>query len=515
VQHIDLCGQLCAFRAAGVAIVMAMAGFAVAQDDTHVYAGPETSWREAGRLEQFTSYENPTGKVGVLLASGPVEIRNHPFFRPMGSTGRSCASCHDPQDGMAVSTAGLQERWRKYGTTDAVFAAIDGANCPDQPPLEAASHSLLLERGLFRIPFDWPPRDSAGRTIAPEFSIEVMRDPTGCNTDSVYGINGSKHTISVYRRPRITANIKYLEFLPAGQQFLFNVKTAGAYPRDLVATGSYTLNLMSDARVVTLQQQHEDAIRSHMPGAKKLSASDMRLLLDFVRQVYVAQVEDKAGGNLIEDGGPAGLGPFNLAKAEVGLVGEFSNTPVFQLFDKWRPDSGKPVLTERDAFRASVARGQDLFIMRTFFVRDVAHINSIGLGNPVKRGCAVCHNVQMTGHDIAPGSADIGTSNWPWSAGNTALPLFKLVCRKDVVAHPYLGREIYSNDPGRALVTGKCADIGAVNIQQLRGLAARAPYFHDGSARTLREVIDFYDRRFNIGYTDQEKQDLINFLSVL
>jgi cytochrome c peroxidase len=52
-------------------------------------------------------------------------------------------------------------------------------------------------------------------------------------------------------------------------------------------------------------------------------------------------------------------------------------------------------------------------------------------------------------------------------------------------------------------------------MQQFRGLAARAPYFSNGSARTLRELVDFYDRRYNIQYTDREKDDLVNFLSTL
>jgi len=50
---------------------------------------------------------------------------------------------------------------------------------------------------------------------------------------------------------------------------------------------------------------------------------------------------------------------------------------------------------------------------------------------------------------------------------------------------------------------------------QLRGLAARAPYFASGSAADLGAVVDFYDRRFNIGLSAQERTDLINFLSVL
>jgi cytochrome c peroxidase len=52
-------------------------------------------------------------------------------------------------------------------------------------------------------------------------------------------------------------------------------------------------------------------------------------------------------------------------------------------------------------------------------------------------------------------------------------------------------------------------------MQQFRGLAARAPYFSNGSAATLRELVDFYDRRYSIGYSEQEKSDLVAFLSAL
>lgn len=49
----------------------------------------------------------------------------------------------------------------------------------------------------------------------------------------------------------------------------------------------------------------------------------------------------------------------------------------------------------------------------------------------------------------------------------------------------------------------------------LRGLSSRAPYFHNGSATTLFDVIEFYDRRFEMGFTAQEKADLVAFLSAL
>jgi len=45
--------------------------------------------------------------------------------------------------------------------------------------------------------------------------------------------------------------------------------------------------------------------------------------------------------------------------------------------------------------------------------------------------------------------------------------------------------------------------------------ANRALYFHNGLADSLADVIDFYDKRFHVGFTAQEKKDLIAFLSAL
>jgi cytochrome c peroxidase len=74
---------------------------------------------------------------------------------------------------------------------------------------------------------------------------------------------------------------------------------------------------------------------------------------------------------------------------------------------------------------------------------------------------------------------------------------------------------IMTHDPGFALTSGRCADVGKITLQSLRGLSARAPYFSNGSAKDLAGVIDYYERRYNIGYTPQERQDLINLMSVL
>jgi cytochrome c peroxidase len=74
---------------------------------------------------------------------------------------------------------------------------------------------------------------------------------------------------------------------------------------------------------------------------------------------------------------------------------------------------------------------------------------------------------------------------------------------------------IYTHDPGFALTTGRCADVGKITLQSMRGMTGRAPYFSNGSAVDLRTVVDYYERRYNIGYTEQEKQDLVNLMGAL
>ena len=70
-------------------------------------------------------------------------------------------------------------------------------------------------------------------------------------------------------------------------------------------------------------------------------------------------------------------------------------------------------------------------------------------------------------------------------------------------------------DLGRAMISGKCADIGKVKGPILRGLAGRAPYFHNGAAASLGDAVEFYNQRFNLGLTPQQKADLVAFLRTL
>ena len=502
-------------------VVFALAAMVAAQ------GSPRTWWApgQGTTMADFSTYDNDRGELGVFNAAGQLDTRRHPFFEPIGTNGRACVTCHQPADAMALSVRSVRERWAATRGKDPLFAAIDGMNCPNLPPDDPRSHSLLLERGLIRVSLPWPPRRADGSRMDPEFTIEVVRDPSGCNLDPVYGLRSANPSISVFRRPRVAANTKYTTHQNFGIG-PFIGKNGMPTATDPLTGKPTSMNLMSDARVPTLAVQAEDAAKNHLQIAGTLSAPQIARIVEFEEQVYVAQVESTGAESLVEADGPPALGPRNLAAGDAGVLGNNITRYVFPLGGKWAklPRTSNEAENARNAARESIARGHDVFMFRTFWIKDSMHLNSVGLGNPTKRTCATCHGMHMTGMDTANGWMDIGTTNLPWASevplnpwneAKPQMPLFRITCKPTVKEHPFLGRVIYTQDPGRALISGQCNDVGTIVMQQFRGLSARAPYFSNGSATTLRELVDFYDRRYNIGYSEQEKQDLVNFLGAL
>ena len=120
--------------------------------------------------------------------------------------------------------------------------------------------------------------------------------------------------------------------------------------------------------------------------------------------------------------------------------------------------------------------------------------------------CTTCHNTPNVGNHSTSLPLDLGLTT---AAVRTPdLPLYTF-------RNTTTGEVIQTTDPGRALITGKWRHMSLFKGPILRGLAARAPYFHNGFAATLADVVEFYDGRFNIGLTGQDKSDLIAFLKAL
>ena len=65
------------------------------------------------------------------------------------------------------------------------------------------------------------------------------------------------------------------------------------------------------------------------------------------------------------------------------------------------------------------------------------------------------------------------------------------------------------------MTTGKWADIGKFKTPSLRGLEPHSPYMHNGFSEELLNILNFYDTRFAVGLTPEEKEDLKVFLQAL
>jgi cytochrome c peroxidase len=168
------------------------------------------------------------------------------------------------------------------------------------------------------------------------------------------------------------------------------------------------------------------------------------------------------------------------------------------LFDEWA-SSNNPA-------QAAIARGAVLFGSVPIDITGVGGLND-DLGVAVIPGtCTTCHDSPNVGNHSVALPIDIGITDA--SRRTPDMPLYTLRNRAT-------GETRQTTDPGRALLTGKWEDVGKFKGPVLRGLASRAPYFHDGSAADLGAVLDFYDERFGIGFTDQERSDLIAFLNAL
>ena len=160
-----------------------------------------------------------------------------------------------------------------------------------------------------------------------------------------------------------------------------------------------------------------------------------------------------------------------------------------------------------------------MFNTHPLTITGVAGLND-ALGAPFINGtCTTCHDTPNVGNHSRPVPLDIGTSprrrTNPMRAssrpsGSLSAPDLP-VYRVDCVSGPRAGTVRYTSDPGRALISGKCADIERIKGPILRGLAARAPFFHNGAAGTLGQVVEFYNARFAMGLTEREKADWWRF----
>jgi hypothetical protein len=381
------------------------------------------------------------------------------FSTSLGTNGRTCFTCHDPANGWSIGPDNLQARFDASGGTDPVFRTNDGSNSPnaDVSTVEArrAAYSMLLTHGDIRV----------GRGIpeGAEFTLDAVDDP--------YGF-ASAAELSLFRRPRPSMNLRFISVVMWDGRETFD---GHLIPFDL-------------------SHQSNDATLGHAQAAMPLTDKQQHAIVRFERELYTAQYVSNAAGRLNALGANGGPEYLSYVYFYPGIT---NPGHTFDIFDAWNHVYGSDTVSQT---RRSVARGQTLFNTKQFMISGAAGIDDqVGT-------CSTCHNTPNVGGHSTLLLVNIGIADGSRRAPD--MPLYTL-------RNTSTGETVQTTDPGLALSTGKWADIGRFAVPNLRGVETRSPYFHNGQVESIDDLVDFYNTRFNIGLTDAEKTDLVNFVESL
>jgi len=430
--------------------------------------------------------DNASGTLRTFTASGEFDAAN-PFFAVLGANGRSCATCHRPEDAWSITPAHVAARFEATAGADPIFRVIDGANSPraDVATADArrAAYSMLIGKAVIRIGLPIPPEA--------EFTLDGTDDP--------YRFAGATE-LSLFRRPLPATNLRFQTGVMWDE-------------RETVAPFVPPMDAGAQAAILgaSLRRQALNATLGHAQASMAPGEDDLRRIVAFELDLSTAQWRDRNAGLL--GAADAIGGPRVLANQQfhVGINDALGADPVaapfagnaMRLFEAWRLPAGVPLVA---GARGAIARGERVFNTRVFMIRGVAGLND-DAGLPAIAGtCSTCHDAPNVGNRSVGGAMDIGTADG--RVRTPDLPLYTLRNRAT-------GALAQTTDPGRALASGRWRDVGKFKVPALRGLAGRAPYFHNGMAASLADVVAFYELRFVIGLDAQETSDLVAFLQAL
>ena len=467
-------------------------------------------------IKNLQPFRDKTGFIATYNTAGDIDQTNA-FFQPLGTNGRTCATCHQADQAMGLEVEHIRQRFIQTAGQDPLFAPVDGANCPDAQRGDAAAHSLLLNNGLIRIGITLPEKI--------EFGLTLVHDPYGCaiTKDDATG----RQVVSVYRRPLPGTNVRFLNAVMwDGRETLSPLGNQESFQQNLVAD---------------LKHQARDAVMGHAQANHPPTEAQLLEIVDFELGLFSAQISDRGAGVLYGDTALGGPLQLQAQPYYPGINDSLGNDPrgdkfdpaVFKLYAHWLPGSVENRDTEttadQRAARAAIASGESIFNTTPLKITAVRGLNDDpGLGNPkeIIGTCTTCHDTPNVGNHSLPLPLDIATSHAALDEmdPNIAAALAEL-SQPDVPIYlvtscpdprePGRMLTFYTSDPGKGLLTGKCSDVNRIKGPILRGLAARAPYFHNGSARNLDELVNFYNKRFQMNLTDEQKRELVAFLNSL
>jgi cytochrome c peroxidase len=456
-------------------------------------------------------------RFGVLQSTSTNKFNTgstNGFFAILGTNGRTCATCHVESNAWTFTPLHA----RLLATDDPLFAPVDGSDCPpvsgNQEP-NSVNSSMVLDYAVIRIQLAVP--------ATANFTLAAATNPKACAIPP--GSPAIAGELFLFRRPLPSTNLLLLS----------SVMWDGRETLEKVATQAGEQALTS--LFFDLADQANTATTGHAQGAPIVGTQAQEDVVTFETALSTAQA-------VLVPGPPYGLALLNLGGANGGadylqnvvapafyigvnnpLSPPFTNT-IFTIYSAWEPSS--PEYASLGPVQQAIGRGEALFNNTTFVIHDVPGINSAPsdllynpndplAGQDVVAGCGLCHNSPNAGNHSTSLPINIGiTMARPTNndgSPNTVLDLANLPVY--TLSNPATGGSVQVTDPGKALISGNWTDIGKTKGPVLRGLAARAPYFHNGSAKDLPTVVNFYNQRFKVGLTPQQQADLVAFLEAL
>lgn len=427
---------------------------------------------------------HPNGVIGSVSTTGSIDrSADNPFFASLGSNGRTCGSCHFERAGWSITPA-IARSIAAADPNDPLFDPVDGTDCPIAQNGNPNQNSTeLLDNGNIRIELAIPSNA--------DFTLNGFADPHSC------AVKPSASRLYLFRRPLPSTNVLFLPTIMwDGRE-------------------SILLDLAGD-----LARQANDATLGHAEATASITPEQAQAIVDFELPLFSAQTKVKIGTTMVDltaaaPGGPEPLATTVASAFFVGINDTFDpafDREAFTLFRSWEPTAPQAGLTSQ---QKSIGRGEQIFNTRVFSISGVG-----GLNGPFDESqaafagtCTTCHNSPDVGNHSSPLPINIGVAD-----ANLNSPAQKTLNVKHLPIYTFrnkvTGQVITVTDPLRGLITGRFRDIGKLKGPILRGLAARQPLFHNGSA-SIAQAVNFYNVRFNIGLTNQEKTDLVNFLKSL
>ncbi len=468
---------------------------AVAQDSG---VGPPLSLDQFGVLQNSSSNNFDTGATNG-------------FFANLGTNGRTCGTCHVEADAWTFTPLHAQ----LLRQDDPLFAPVDGSDCPPERSNQesnSANSSMILKYAVIRIQLAIP--------ATANFTLTSATNPKRCAIPP--GSPAISGDLFLFRRPLPATNLMFLSSVMwDGRETLEKITTQ--------AGEESTASLMFD-----LADQANTATTGHAQGASIAATQAQQDILTFETDLSTAQavLVPEVGIALLDVGAHGGADYLKDTVVPAFSIGvndplnpPFTNT-VFTIYSAWEPTS--PGYRHLSPVQQAIGRGEAIFNNTTFTIHDVPGINSVPsdplynpadplAGQDVVAGCGLCHNNPNVGNHSTSLPINIGvTMAQPTNndgRANTELDLANLPVY--ALTNSSTGAVVRVTDPGKAMISGEWTDIGKTKGPILRGLAARAPYFHNGSAKDLATVVNFYNQRFNIGLSPQQQSDLVTFLEAL